>query len=553
MRTSNALLSALLILCVAAPSARVAAAAAPPAGSDAPSATFNVARMALYPAQYDDYVAADSSHAFLVDSRYDAITPPNSHGYVDVYNVSDAQNPQFERRIGGTGQTIGKPDAQGDILAFPMALRSYYSSAGAFEAYHISSGDKICHTGFDYDLYGGAGGVAVRPAGDYAFVGVSTGLTVLDLAAPVNGECVVKTLFPSATVYAIAQVGTLLYLAQYTGIRLVNVADPLSPAEVDFYPTPHPAYWGVAVSPANYVYAVTDYGLDIIDGASGNLVTHYGPNSTVTVALDSTGNTAYMGTRDDLQVLDVSDPRAPQLIGVYADPNMEFERGSAFGGGFVHSPKGIYQYRPDVLLEARSAGVAVNGVPLAAGSSVVINGSDQITLATPQSAAAMKVSCSPGKVKYVWETGELLWILSQKQHPTAIQVAADLLIIGAFGQEECDHDSQTSSLAAGPPALPLHLVDGAVHIQVGAIAGAVQLDTTYAGTLTAGGAIFEGGYDPTAGMSQFVCLAGALQVQPTAPGALPLTLGPAQYVDVTAAGAGPVGHFRFVYLPAALR
>jgi hypothetical protein len=553
MRTSSALLAALLILCAAAPSALVAAAAAPPAGPDPLSATFNVTRLALYPTQYDDYVAADSSRAFLVDNRYDVITPPNSYGYVDTYNVSDPQNPQFVRRIGDTGQTIGKPDAQGDILAFPIALRSYYSTAGAFEAYHISSGDKICHTDFDYDLYGGAGGVAVRPAGDYAFVGVSTGLTVLDLAAPVNGQCPIKTLFPSTTVYAIAQVGALLYLAQYNGIRLVNVANPLAPSEVGFYPTPHPAYWGVAVSPANYIYAATDYGLYIIDGASGQVVTTYGPNNTVTVALDSTSNTAYMGTRDDLQVLDVSDPRAPELIGVYADANMEFERGLAFAGGFVHSPKGIFQQRPDLWLEAQSAGVAVNGTPLAAGSSVVLSGGDQITLSTAQSAAAVKVRCSAGKVKPILSLGEYINLLTNSIHPTECEVAQDLLLIGAFGGYECKEGTRMASIETDLPALPLRLLQGSLHLQVGAIAGAVQLDTTYASTLAEGGATFEAGHDPTAGTSQFACLAGALQVQPTAAGALPLSLGPAEYVYVTAAGAGPIGHFHLVYLPVALR
>ena len=54
---------------------------------------------------------------------------------------------------------------------------------------------------------------------------------------------------------------------------------------------------------------------------------------------------------------------------------------------------------------------------------------------------------------------------------------------------------------------------------------------------------------PPAGVSQFVCLAGTLQVQPTAAGAPLLTLGPEQFVNVTAAGAGPVGQFRYVYLP----
>ena len=124
-----------------------------------------------------------------------------------------------------------------------------------------------------------------------------------------NEQCDIGKLFPTATVYDIAQVGTLLYLGQYGGVRVVNIGS-WPPSEVDFYPTPHPAY-DIAVSPAHYIYIATDYGLDIIEGASGQIVTHDGLNDTVAVTLDGAGTTAKVGTENDLQVLDVSILRRP--------------------------------------------------------------------------------------------------------------------------------------------------------------------------------------------------------------------------------------------------
>ena len=75
------------------------------------------------------------------------------------------------------------------------------------------------------------------------------------------------------------------------------------------------------------------------------------------------------------------------------------------------------------------------------------------------------------------------------------------------------------------------------------------MDTSYAGSLAASGTTFQVGHNPIAGISRFVCLAGTLQVKPSAAGAPLQTLGPGQYVDVTATGAGPVGQYRYVYLP----
>ena len=338
MRSYRALLVVLLILLLAAPAAPVAAGTIPSAGPDAPPVTFNVVRLGLYPEEESaDQVFALGNVAFLADNHYDSIIPPNSHGNVELYDIADPQNPHFKKEVSAdTSRTISDMDSDGYRLALGLILHSYYSSIGALEVY--DNVDKICWFYFDYSTQGMAYSVALDDL--FGYVGVSRGLARMSFEEVFNEPCDIFPLFPSSSVYDIAAVGDRLYLGQSDGVRVVNV-NGWPPSEVAFYPIPHPIYH-IAVSPANYIYAGTDYGLYIIDDASGQIVTHYLPNDTVTVAVD--GSTAYVGTDDDLQVLDVSDPNVPKLIGDYVDRDMDFERSLSFDSGLVHSPKGIFQY-----------------------------------------------------------------------------------------------------------------------------------------------------------------------------------------------------------------
>ena len=551
MRNYDTLLVVLLILFLNVSAAPVTAGTAPAAGPDTPPVTFNVVRLALYPTTRTyDAVAAVNNHAFLVDNHYDSTIPPDSWVWIDEYDVIDPQNPHGWLAWGGTGQTFSDmdvEDADGAVRrALAYARQGWESSASALD---VTEGDEtLCVIDFDYHSYGYGYSVVLDDL--IIWAGVSNGLVPVSFEEPVNEQCDIGELFPTAAVYDIAQVGDLLYLGQYGGVRVVNIGS-WPPSEVDFYPTPHPAY-DIAVSPAHYIYAATDYGLDIIEGASGQIVTHYGPNDTVAVALDGAGTTAYVGTEDDLQVLDVSDPKAPKLIGDYADRDMDFERSLSFDNGLVHSPKGIFQYQPEppaLLLEAQSAGVALNGAQLPSGASVVAKAGDRI-IEAPGSAAVLKVRCSPNSVPKPEVDVRQVANRIVPEFPTAvIDVVLDPTLLGFWATEECSQQTPLTRLLTDPPALPLSLVSGSVQMRMPATAGAVKVDTTYAGSLAAGGTTFQVGHNPTAGISRFICLAGTLQVKPSAAGALLQTLGPGQYVDVTATGARPVGQYRYVYLP----
>jgi hypothetical protein len=548
MRSYSALLFVLLAVLLVAPVAPLAAGTPPSAGPDAPPVTFNVVRLGLYPTTRTyDAVAAVNNHAFLADNHYDSIIPPNSWVWLDEYDVIDPQNPHGWLAWGGTGKTFSDMDVEDAdgavrrVLAY--ARQGWEGSASALD---VTEGDEtLCGADLDYYSYGYAYSVALDDL--TVWVGVSNGLVPVSFEEPVNEQCDIGKLFPTAAVYDIAQVGTLLYLGQYGGVRVVNIGS-WPPSEVDFYPTPHPAY-DIAVSPAHYIYVATDYGLDIIEGASGHIVTHYGPNDTVAVALDSAGTTAYVGTENDLQVLDVSDPKAPKLIGDYADSDMDFERSLSFDSGLVHSPRGIFQYSPELWLEAQSAGVTVNGTEVPLGGSVVVNPRASIVLPSPNGAATLKARCSPSWKPSLAQLRMARSFVKGWATPSFEAVWNDVGAISMIMDAECSTPQSYTSPAADPPALPLGLQSGALELNVLTTAGVIQVDTANASSRAGGGTRFAATHDPGLGLSEFVCLAGTLQVQPTAVGAPLLTLAPGQFVDVTAAGAEPIEQYRYVYLP----
>ena len=253
---------------LAAPAAPLAAGTTPFVGPDVPPVTFNAVRLGLYPTTRTyDAVAAVNNHVFLADNHYDFDHPPYSWVWLDEYDVIDPQNPYGWLAWGGTGKTFSDMDVEDADGAVRYALaydrQGWESSASVLI---VTEGDEtLCGVDFDYYSYGYAYSVALDDL--TVWVGVSNGLVPVSFEEPVNEQCDIGQLYPTAAVYDIAQVDTLLYLGQYGGVRVVNIGS-LPPAEVAFYPTPHPAY-DIAVSPANYVYAATDYGLDIIEGASG--------------------------------------------------------------------------------------------------------------------------------------------------------------------------------------------------------------------------------------------------------------------------------------------
>ena len=112
MRGLYVFVTALLILLLAPPATSVTADTAYPAGSETPSATFNVVRLGLYPEESADQVFAVGNVAFLADNHYDSINPPDWYGAVELYDIADPQNPHFKREVTAAyGRTISDMDS----------------------------------------------------------------------------------------------------------------------------------------------------------------------------------------------------------------------------------------------------------------------------------------------------------------------------------------------------------------------------------------------------------------------------------------------------------
>jgi hypothetical protein len=548
MRCYSALLAALLILFFAAPAAPVAAGTETPAAPAGPPSTFNVTRLGVYdypPDYHSSHITADGDQAFLTNGTT-----------VNLYDIEDPYAPSFRDNIpGDTGYGVIDIDAKANRLArlitnsgIDIMLGVYDVSGGAFAL--------RCSLRFDWSTWSFPDTVQLSSDGRYAYMGFSLGLAVVDVSNPVNGQCQLGATYNELkSVDDIVQVGNKLYLAANRDVMVYSLDDPAHPNYYTTYPVDGDVY-RVAVSSNGAIFAATldttmlnMYGLTVIyHDAYGT----YPQTYHVSVVAD--GNIVYVGTDQDLQVIDASDLDQPlpiklPLIGRYGDYYGRFYVDLAVSWGLkVHSPVGIFEYRPDLLLQALSPGITKNGTTVPEGSGVTITEGNRVGVASPDGKATLGFRCSESDKKTVVNlqgrdrTGR--WPLGM--------ISIGLGALAELGADECGislPSPPNASPEAALPVLPLTLESGGLEFDVLTTVGAIQVDTTNASSRAGGGTRFEAAHDPSLGLSHFVCLAGTLQIQPIAAGAPLLTLGPGQFVDVTAAGAGPVGQIRSVYLP----
>ncbi len=163
----------------------------------------------------------------------------------------------------------------------------------------------------------------VTVAGDLAFLaaGYSDGggelriINIQNPAAPV----LLGTYFSPADIGDVAVVGTLAYFNDTTGLRILDIHDPTTPTEINFYPVTG-GLQSFQVAGDQAFLAAGANGLrilDLNDPAHPQEIGAYDSPGTA-VAVDVFGSEAYLADGPGgLQILNVNQPTDPTVQGVY--------------------------------------------------------------------------------------------------------------------------------------------------------------------------------------------------------------------------------------------
>ncbi|MFH1632590.1 MAG: LamG-like jellyroll fold domain-containing protein [Chloroflexota bacterium] len=217
---------------------------------------------------------------------------------------------------------------------------------------------------------------------------------------------------------------TYAYIADVSyGLRIVDVSDPASPAQVGALPLPGPMR-NIVVA-GDYAYLVSQFnGLFVVDisnpGYPGLLDSYATPGHTE--GLDVSGGYAYVADRlAGLQVIDVSDPNALQWKAVYNTPGYAYGVDMVGGYAYVADGSGGLQVldisnpsSPQFVGELDSiyaVDIDVNG-----NTAYIVTGSQGLAvvdISDPANPELERWFNTPGYAQDVVFSGELAYIADQ--------------------------------------------------------------------------------------------------------------------------------------------
>jgi len=225
-----------------------------------------------------------------------------------VVDISVPSSPQ------STGVFHTRGDAQAVAAAGPYAFVA--SRDVGLRVFDVSTPTRpLPVASLETDPVSDHFGVTLR--GSLLYVAAYQGLFVLDVSVPTApiqlGFCAV----PDSGI-AVDVEGTTAYVAAAeAGLRIIDVSDPASPVEIGFFATPFASQ--VAVSGSLAFVADQYSGMRVIDVSDplapveiGSYVTPGGPRG---ITLDA--NHAYLADYDTFRVLDITDPTAPVEVGSF--------------------------------------------------------------------------------------------------------------------------------------------------------------------------------------------------------------------------------------------
>lgn len=165
---------------------------------------------------------------------------------------------------------------------------------------------------------------AIVTAGDYAYIcTLSDGLIIADISDPAAPVVTWDSPGISAA-YDVDVQDNFAYLSvSYTGLLAIDISDPAAPVIIDNYvPSYNDEINGVAVA-GNYAYLASGWtGFEVVDLTTMELVASI-PELQYSFKVETIGDYAYLSYGDPecpLAVIDITDPLAPQTLGIYYPP-----------------------------------------------------------------------------------------------------------------------------------------------------------------------------------------------------------------------------------------
>jgi len=253
------------------------------------------------------------------------------------------------------------------VMVNPRGTLAYIASgAGGLQIVDVSDpaapqlmGQHQWHWGDPYTWHE-AYDVAV--AEDYAYLATGrSGMMVIDISDPTDPQPA-GHLDTDGYARGIAISGTYAYVADgRSGLAVINITDPTSPQSAGIVDTDY-AY-NVALY-GNHAYVANAISLQVVDISNPNAPQIVGETPqahSVDVAIAPTATPGeihvYSANRfRGLQVVDVSDPTDPQPIATFNTP--DYARGVAAGAGYVYvadSASGLRVVNPDGTLPQATA------------------------------------------------------------------------------------------------------------------------------------------------------------------------------------------------------
>lgn len=140
-------------------------------------------------------------------------------------------------------------------------------------------------------------------------------LHVIDIVNP-QAPFIIAQPVLNAPPAAITVTNDIAYIADYQGLRIIDLSQPQQPDQLALYPTPSFAMDVQIVGTKAYI-ARRDDGLEIVDISNPESPTHIGeidlPGDSRSIAVD--GDLAYVADEIAFRVIDISNPTTPALMG----------------------------------------------------------------------------------------------------------------------------------------------------------------------------------------------------------------------------------------------